>query len=76
MNGYLGFSNENLRQKSKLLDEDFGFEINLEAYPRLQLEADGLFYLVSTSTFAYKNKTPFKHLKTIHGMACGCGFYY
>ena len=47
MNGYLGFSNENLRQKAKLLAEDFGFEINLEAYPRLQLEADGLFYLVS-----------------------------
>ena len=47
MNAYLGFSNESFRQKAKVLAEDFGFEINLEAYPRLQLEANGLFYLVS-----------------------------
>ena len=43
----LGFANECLQSKALLLAKQYGFAINQECYPRLQLEDEGLFYLLS-----------------------------
>ena len=43
----LGFAKECLQSKALLLAKQYGFEINQECYPRLQLEDEGLFYLLS-----------------------------
>lgn len=47
MSYYLGFEKECLREEALALAKNYGFAINLEIFPRLQLEEKGLFYLVS-----------------------------
>jgi 16S rRNA (guanine1516-N2)-methyltransferase len=64
---YLGYAHEGLCQKALALAQCFGFEINCQTYPRLELQDCGLFYYTSAKEKLGMDWNDLKWIKRSHG---------
>ena len=67
MNYFLGYAEECLQSRAMTLAKHYGFIINQAAYPRLQLEVEGLFYLNSSKQILGIDWNDSKWVRRAHG---------